>query len=1012
MSSAPSQPKKRTKRTKRRKVKLVVIYNAVFIGLLKQLEDLMKATGEPFRARAYNKARISLEGYKGDITSLDQIRDLPGIGKTIIEKFEEYIATGKITALERQKDNPIILFAKIHGIGPKKAKELVEKHEITSLADLRKRGAKFLNATQLKGLKYFDDIQQRIPRDEIDAFKVVFDAAFDAVKSPTSSKYEIVGSYRRGARDSGDIDLILSDSGEKGHLLYERFLDTLIKQGVIIDVLSRGRTKCLAVGRIGKEGKARRLDFLYAKPEEFPFAILYFTGSASFNTTMRGHANELGYSLNEHGITVMKTKKIVPSTFADEKSVFDFLNLVYKNPTERIDGSSVHIKKLKIKKKIGKKTPDMTNRIIIQKFKRDGVALLDGFTVKKLQELVAVTNDAYYNDEPLLTDNEFDILKDYLEKKLKEDGVKPSDIKFEVGAPIEKGKSKVKLPYVMASMDKIKPDTGVLSGWKKKYKNSNVISTKLDGVSGLFSTEGGVAKLYTRGNGIYGQDVSHIIRYIPSLVLLSQMKIDITIRGEFIISKDDFADRFSENASNARNFVSGVINSKHSDNYDAIDFIVYEVIVFGDEDAIKPSRQFEILKEHKVPHALHKVGIKNTVLTNEYLSDLLVAWRGSYAYEIDGIIVADDGVYERVVGEVKNPDHAFAFKMILSDQMAEAMVVGVIWSASKDGFLKPKIRIEPVVIGGARIEYATAFNAAFIKEQKIGVGAIIKIIRSGDVIPTIHEVVQPASVVKFPDVEWEWNATKVDIILKNPDDDPRVNLKRIVYFFKGIEVDGMGEGTVRKLIDGGYDSIQDIVNMDLDDFLEIDGFGDVLAEKIHRNIDAALREASVEKLMSVSNIFGRGMGSKKIELVFDVYPDILVVDESDEEKIAKISDIRGFTETSATQFVNACGRFNEFMKEIGLWKSKIKSPVIKKAKVLSGHRLGGKTVVFTGFRDKVLEANLKEIGAKVGSVVSKSVECLVVKDSEALKKSSKKIEDARKLGILVIDKKSFISKYI
>ena len=88
---------------------------------------------------------------------------------------------------------------------------------------------------------------------------------------------------------------------------------------------------------------------------------------------------------------------------------------------------------------------------------------------------------------------------------------------------------------------------------------------------------------------------------------------------------------------------------------------------------------------------------------------LLVNWRGKYGYEIDGIIVCNDAVYARTSG---NPKHAFAFKMVLSDQIAEAHVVDVLWSASKDGYLKPRVQIEPVVLGGVTITYATGFNAA------------------------------------------------------------------------------------------------------------------------------------------------------------------------------------------------------------------------------------------------------------------------------------------------------------
>ena len=141
-------------------------------------------------------------------------------------------------------------------------------------------------------------------------------------------------------------------------------------------------------------------------------------------------------------------------------------------------------------------------------------------------------------------------------------------------------------------------------------------------------------------------------------------------------------------------------------------------------------------------------------VTNEMLSDVLVDWRNTYKYLIDGIIIIDNHSYKRTK---KNPKHAFAFKMVLSDQKAEAKVVDVIWKPSKDGFIKPKIRIEPIHIGGTEITSATAYNADFILKNKIGIGAIVEIIRSGDVIPTIQKVISPAPQAKMPPPPWHWN---------------------------------------------------------------------------------------------------------------------------------------------------------------------------------------------------------------------------------------------------------------
>ena len=126
--------------------------------------------------------------------------------------------------------------------------------------------------------------------------------------------------------------------------------------------------------------------------------------------------------------------------------------------------------------------------------------------------------------------------------------------------------------------------------------------------------------------------------------------------------------------------------------------------------------------------------------------------------------VNDDKIHPR---RNKNPDHAFAFKMFLGDQIAEVKVLDVIYTASKDGYLKPVVRVEPVNIRGVTIEFVTAHNAKFIQDNNIGVGAIIQLIRSGDVIPKIQAVIQQADEPMMPSGEWKWNETKVDALLES-----------------------------------------------------------------------------------------------------------------------------------------------------------------------------------------------------------------------------------------------------
>ena len=211
----------------------------------------------------------------------------------------------------------------------------------------------------------------------------------------------------------------------------------------------------------------------------------------------------------------------------------------------------------------------------------------------------------------------------------------------------------------------------------------------------------------------------------------------------------------------------------------------------------------------------------------------MTQWRDHYSYEIDGIIVANDEIYQRTN---KNPDHAFAFKMIISDQVAETHVTDVIWTASKDGYLKPRVRVSPVSIGGVKIEYATGFNGQFIEKNKIGIGSIIQLVRSGDVIPYIHAVTTPAEKAKMPEVDYVWTDTNVDIVLANKDQDPVVLEKQITVFFTTLEVEGLSSGNVRRLIHAGYNSIPKIIHMSESDLLQIEGFQQKMAKKLFENI--------------------------------------------------------------------------------------------------------------------------------------------------------------------------------
>ena len=628
----------------------------------------------------------------------------------------------------------------------------------------------------------------------------------------------------------------------------------------------------------------------------------------------------------------------------------------------------------------------------IAEFKTKGISYLDSLCEAQLSNMILVANDHYYNGtNVLLTDNQYDIIKEYLELKFPK-----NQVVKQIGAPAN-GKNKVTLPYEMPSMDKIKPDSNALVNWCAKYEGPYMLSCKLDGVSGLYSTEGGVPKLYTRGDGKVGQDISHLLP-----VFNLPQEPNIVVRGEFIIPKKVFDEKYKTEFANPRNLVSGIINSKNVDaKAKDLHFVTYEVV----SPPMEPKQQLIVLKVLKHEVVCNKLFFE---LSNDTLSDLLQYWRKTYEYEIDGVIVTDNKIYERKTG---NPDHAFAFKMVLTDQIAEAKVVDVLWSASKDGYLKPRIRIEPVKLGGVTIEYATGFNGKFIQENGIGIGAIIEIIRSGDVIPYIKSVTMAADKAKMPDVPYTWTSTGVDILLENMEDDLTVREKNITAFFVSLKVEGLSSGNVKRIMNAGFDTVPKILKMMKTDFAMVEGFKDKMIEKVFTGIQEKVANASLLEVIVASNLLGRGLGERKIRPILEKYPNILTSGESCAEKMAMLQSVDGIGSENSKSFVSNIPGFIEFLKECGL-TGKLNAPatLVAPAKpAIPTGPLSGKKIVMTKIRDKDIIEYLKTAGGTLEDNIKKDTFALVVKSHDDV---SNKTKFAQENNIPIMTAQEFKNKYM
>ena len=327
--------------------------------------------------------------------------------------------------------------------------------------------------------------------------------------------------------------------------------------------------------------------------------------------------------------------------------------------------------------------------------------------------------------------------------------------------------------------------------------------------------------------------------------------------------------------------------------------------------------------------------------------------------------------------------------------MVETTVLGIEWNASKSGYLKPTIQVNPVSIGGVSIQRATGFNGKFIQENGIGPGAVVLLIRSGDVIPHVNKVMHSVEP-QMPNVAYEWTTSGVDIVLKDASNDKQVIAKQLLSFFQGMEVEGIGPGTITKFIDKDYDTIDKILRMTQDDIQQLDGFQEKSPAKIYNNLHNKIKSVSLAKLLGISNLFGRGFGEKRIQSILDVYPTIFETIESKATLLEKITTIAGFSNKTATAFVNNIHRVQGFLDSLGRSYSESSATTSKQ---IYTHALSGKKVVFSGVRDKSLVEKMSEFGIHIVEQVTKQTSLLIVKDKNDI---TSKIEKANKFNIPIL----------
>jgi NAD-dependent DNA ligase len=567
-------------------------------------------------------------------------------------------------------------------------------------------------------------------------------------------------------------------------------------------------------------------------------------------------------------------------------------------------------------------------------------------TEKKKLWLKAV--NAYNNKKAIMSDASFDDLE------LSINDVDPKWLKAQgTGAKVDK-KTEVALVEFMPSLTKFYPEK--IEKRIAKCENSQIIMDKLDGSALQVVYERGLPiKVITRGDGTYGGDISFLIPHLNIPKKISDKNFTV-LRCEAVMKARTFAAKYSSEAENARALVNGALNRmKPSPALKDTDIVVlgvyHRILLIGLK--LAAANKFSVVRYEVLP--AHKI------------TKLLTQRRKTSVYDMDGLVSADINA----MFEYKNADKPkwiWAYKENESiEDATKATVKQIIWQESRKGLLVPKIEINPVRLGGTTVTFATAHNAKWMIDRGIGPGAIVQIVRSGDVIPKIVGVVKKGKI-QLPKVDHDMQGVHFVALERTIDADVRA----IHHFFTTMGIEFIASKTIEKLHAAGITTVQEHLadyGMRLTRYQEA-GISTKMCTKIYTEYSRVFSNGVLLRdLMVASNTMAAGIGERKLKAIEAHYkdvPNILAELVKGDEKFIRlrVSKVAGFKDRSLGLLIDSITNFRPWLRH-ALKHIKVRKPVAAIEKKIVKGKLRGQRISFTGYRDVVEETWIEKNGGLV-----------------------------------------------
>jgi DNA ligase (NAD+) len=634
------------------------------------------------------------------------------------------------------------------------------------------------------------------------------------------------------------------------------------------------------------------------------------------------------------------------------------------------------------------------NTQLLEQYRAD-TSSANKWSPEQMLSVIVTCDDHYYNTTTsLIPDNKYDYLREVAVNK---------------GIPLDNHTGALptgdlcKLPMYCGSADKIKAKSvelrrfisKFLAGWEATF----VLSDKLDGMSSTYWRDEKGHHLASRGDGDIGTIWDHLLPYLN----LPPLQVNDIVRGEILITLADFealpVEEGKEKTS-ARHVTAGLVTKlEYDENWKLLKFIA-----FGKPSLdVRTSVQMNVLAEEGFTVVWCKYSLTSPDIIDDFLTDLESTYttrREVCEFQIDGLIVTADTKYDLVSSG--NPEHLAAFKMPLQEQMAETTVDYIEWNLSRYNVWIPRVKVHPVTIGGAVYNWCHGENARNLIRDGVGAGAKIILLRSGDVIPDIYEVLEKVAP-QMPDGESEWSATEVDLVLPKGKTDATSEIKQLSHIMTEMGMAGMKTGTVKRLYEEGYTKLPELLNLDVRSLLDVSGIKERSAQSIFNQLQRVQTEGvPLFQLMASSAVFGRGFGRTKSQSVISTVPELINLQTlaSSVTIVQRIANSEDFSEETAEKFVDCWNDFLAFIAEI---------PMVKVVNVtVNSGVLDGEVIVFTEYRNNDLEDLIELEGGQVGSSVTQKTTRVVTTNPTG---TTGKLKKARTMELPIQSPEEFGSQF-